>query len=84
MTESAVYYAVFVAGGTGPDGLARRRMTEDGGIVDEMLRRDLSWSPDSLVAEWKRGDSTEDLVEISEGEAEELIARFRERWRREG
>jgi hypothetical protein len=84
MTESARYYAVFVAGGVGPDGLARRRRTEDDGIVDEMLRHDLSWSPDSLVAEWNRGDSTEDLVEISEAEAEELIARFRERWGREG
>jgi hypothetical protein len=84
VTENATYYVVTVTGGSGPDGLARRRRTDDGGIVDEMLRRDLSWSSDSLVAEWERGDSTEELVEITEGEAEELIARFRERWGREG
>ena len=84
MIEDATYYAVTVTGGSRPDGLARRRRTDGGGIVDEMFRRDLSWSPDSLVAEWKRGDSVEELVEISAGEAEELIARFRERWGREG
>ena len=64
MSEAVTYYAVILNGSAEPDGLARRLGTDDGGIQDEMLRRDFSWSPDSLIAEWKRGDSTEELVEI--------------------
>jgi hypothetical protein len=45
-----------------------------------MLRHDMTWQRDSLITEWKRGDATEELAEISEGEAEALIERFREKW----
>jgi hypothetical protein len=45
-----------------------------------MLRRDLSWQPDSVIVEWKRGDAVEELREISAEEAAALVERFRQRW----
>ena len=82
MTERVAYYAVSLTAGDreGPAGLARRRWLAEGGIEDEMLRRDLTWKRDSVIAEWRRGDATEELVEISEDEAGVLMERFRKRW----
>jgi hypothetical protein len=82
MSEIIIYYSVTLADGSGdnPAGLARRRQLEDGGIKDEMLSHDLSWRADSLIVEWRRGDAVEELHEISQGEAEALIERFREKW----
>lgn len=82
MTEKVTYYAVILnpEGRANPDGLARRRWLSEGGIEDEMLRRDLTWQGDTVIAEWKRGEATEELLEISEDEANVLIERFRERW----
>lgn len=78
MGEAVTYFAVALQGK--PAGVARRRRLADGGIEDEMLRHDLTWQRDSLIAEWKRGDATEELAEISEGDAAKLIERFREKW----
>lgn len=61
-------------------GLARRRTAEDG-PVDETLRGDLSWQPDSAIVEWEYGDLAAELVQISESEAENLTQAFRARWR---
>jgi hypothetical protein len=82
VTERVAYYAVSLTAGDreGPAGLARRRWLADGGIEDEMLRRDLTWKRDSVITEWKRGEATEELVEISEDEAGVLVERFRKRW----
>ena len=82
MHEETTYYAVTIADGSddNPAGLVRRRQYDDGGIEDEMLRHDMSWQPDSLIAEWRRGDSVEELHEISAGEAERLMERFRQKW----
>jgi hypothetical protein len=82
VTEKVTYYAVSLTAGDGegPAGLARRRWLAEGGIEDEMLRRDLTWKRDSVIAEWKRGEATEELVEISEDEAGVLMERFRKRW----
>ena len=61
-------------------GLARRTYA-DGGPVDETLRKDLSWQPDSAIVEWEYGDLAADLVPINESEAENLAQAFRARWR---
>ena len=61
-------------------GLARRTYAETG-PVDETLRRDLSWQPDSAIAEWEYGDLAAELVPISESEAENLTQAFGSRWR---
>ncbi|HYK70743.1 MAG TPA: hypothetical protein VEV45_22570 [Streptosporangiaceae bacterium] len=61
-------------------GLARR--TDDqAGPIDETLRGDLSWHPDSAIVEWEYGDLAAELVPISESEAENLTQAFRARWR---
>jgi hypothetical protein len=86
LTENVVYYAILRAGDTPaqPSGLARRTFTPQGRL-DETLRADLTWQRDSAIYEWERGEEMgADLVEISAGEAHELIERFREKWGQEG
>lgn len=79
------YFAIIGRGRTkqNPSGLARRRLTVDG-PVDEALRRDLTWEPDTAIVEWENGDVGASLVEVSEAEAERLIERFRAKWAEEG
>jgi len=81
VAEDVRYYAIVGAGRTArmPSGLARRREGADG-PVDEALRRDLSWQPDSVIIEWEYGEVGADLVEISASAAEQLAARFRAAW----
>jgi hypothetical protein len=86
MPEAVTYFAVIGTNRSidNPTGLARRRFTEEG-PVDESINRGLSWVFTDAIYQWERGENFgPDLVEISEGEAEELIARFREQWGREG
>jgi hypothetical protein len=82
MSETVTYYEITLADGSGdnPAGLARRRRLHHGAVLDEMLRRDLSWQADGVIVEWKRGDSVEQLREISADEAAALVERFRQRW----
>jgi hypothetical protein len=82
MHKKTTYYEVTIADGSddNPAGLVRRRHLDDGGIEDEMLRHDMSWQPDSLIAEWRRGDAVEELHEISAGEAGALMELFRQKW----
>lgn len=86
MPEAVTYYAVVGPNRTfdNPSGVARRRLTDEGS-VDESINRDLMWVFTDAIYQWERGENFgPDLVEISEAEAVELIARFRERWSREG
>jgi hypothetical protein len=81
LPEDIKYYAIVGFGRTAqdPSGIARRRISNEGRI-DEALRRDLTWAPDSAIVEWEYGDVGVDLVEISEGEADALVDRFRQKW----
>jgi hypothetical protein len=82
MTPQIQYYAV-IAIGRGqarvPSGLARR-IHEPDGPVDQTLRRDLSWMPDSAIVEWEYGDLGAEVVKISEDDAARLRDAFRLRW----
>jgi hypothetical protein len=51
--------------------------------VDETLRRDLDWQPDSAIVEWEYGDLGAELAKINEQEAASLTRAFRSRWGRE-
>jgi hypothetical protein len=62
-----------------PAGIVRRLEDSDG-FVDEGLHRDLGWYRTSAIIEWERAESTDELVEISEDEANRIIERFRARW----
>jgi hypothetical protein len=64
-------------------GLARRTFAAEGPI-DETLRRDMSWQPDSAIVEWEYGDVGAELVRVSEGEADRLAESFRASWQRPG
>jgi hypothetical protein len=81
MSDEVKYYAIVGSGRTAqnPSGIARRTFSPNGPI-DEALRRDLTWQRDAAIAEWEYGDVGAELVEVSEADAAELIARFREKW----
>ena len=82
MANDVRYFALVRDGDTPehPSGLARRTMTPQGRL-DETLRRDLTWSRDSAIYEWERGEEMgADLIEISESDAERLIQGFRQDW----
>jgi hypothetical protein len=86
MTTKMIYYAIIDHRATreDPAGIARRRPLESGGFRDEALDRGMNWRFTPLIVEWKRAESTDDLVEISEDEAERIIERFRAKWGAEG
>jgi hypothetical protein len=85
MSNEIKYYAVVGQGRSiaNPSGLARRTFTAEGRL-DESLNRDLTWARSSEIYQWERGENFgPDLVEISAGEAEALIERFRRKWSRQ-
>ncbi len=76
------YYVIIAGHGSrAASGLARRRYAQTG-PVDETLGRDLSWQPDSAIAEWEYGDLDAELIKISDQEAENLTQAFRARLER--
>jgi len=84
--EETEYYAIIGRGRapSDPSGLARRVKSGDE-IVDQSLRRDMTWGSTTVIAEWDHGeDLTRDLKKISKTAADELIERFRQKWSREG
>jgi hypothetical protein len=81
MQDKITYYAV-VDGRTTidrPYGLLRR-LEHDDGPEDEALRKDFSWTFTPTIAEWKRGDLSYELVEVSHEQASKIIEYFREKW----
>ena len=86
MANETKYYAIIGRGhkSSDPTGLARRVVLRDG-IIDESLRRDLTWGHTNAIVEWNRGEElTRDLIEVSEAEAQAFIERFRKKWSQEG
>ncbi len=75
------YYAIVTVSRSvrAASGLARRTFASDG-PVDETLRRDLTWQPDSAIVGWEYGDVGAELVRISETEADQLTDSFRSSW----
>ena len=75
------YYAIVTVSRSvrAASGLARRTFAAEG-PVDETLRRDLTWQPDSAIVEWEYGDVGAELVRISETEADQLTDSFRSAW----
>ena len=81
MASPVQYYAIVTVSRSvrAASGLARRTFAADGPI-DETLRRDLTWQPDSAIVEWEYGDVGAELVRISETEADQLADSFRSSW----
>jgi hypothetical protein len=83
MADDVTYYAIVDVGKNADDpiGLARRRVLDNGGIIDEALQRDLSWARSSAIVDWRRGDLSVKLVEVGNDEAEQISERLRGRTR---
>jgi len=81
MTEGVQYFVIVADQRSRAAAGLTRRTHADTGPVDETLRKDLSWQPDSAITEWEYGDLAAELVPISESEAENLTQAFRARWR---
>jgi hypothetical protein len=81
MAEKITYYAMTPSTRNEPMGIARRR-EHDNGSRDEALWKDLEWHASASIVEWERGESSDDLREISEEDANRLIEHFRERWKK--
>ena len=82
MANNVRYFAIVRNGDSPerPSGLARRTVTSQGRL-DETLRRDLTWTRDSAIYEWERGEEMgAELIEISEADAERVIQGFRQEW----
>lgn len=80
MAETTVYYAIVndFSSREDPFGVIRR-VKHDGGQRDEIFSRDLTWKNTSLLYSAERGDLTNDMIPISEEEADQIVARIRQR-----
>jgi hypothetical protein len=79
MSSKVTYYAIVTnrSSRENPAGVLRRRDLEGGGRRDEAFTRDLVWERSSSLASAERGDLQSEFVEISEEEAERIVARIR-------
>ena len=82
MPDKVIYYAVIdeLSSRERPAGLFRRTYTEAGGLRDEAFTRNLLWRSSSSLFSAERGDLENDFIEITEGEANQLIEQLRARW----
>jgi hypothetical protein len=81
MAERTTYYAIVddESDIDRPAGIVRRR-EDPGGFADEGLHADLAWHRTPVIAEWERGESTDNLEEITAEQAERVIDQLRGRW----
>jgi hypothetical protein len=78
MTASRTYY-VILDEDSNPDRPVGvfRRVKSDNGQIDEVFSRNLKWEFSPLLYSAERGDTMFDFAEISEDEANEIVARIR-------
>jgi hypothetical protein len=78
LAETITYYAIIddSSGQDRPSGVLRR-VQRDGAKIDEVFSGGLRWVPSPLLRSAEHGDLTNEFTEISEAEAEQIIARIR-------
>jgi len=78
MPEKITYYAIIdeASSRACPSGVLRR-VENNQGEIDEIFSRNLAWEFSPLLYSAENGDLTNDFAEISEGEADEIVARIR-------
>lgn len=81
MPDKVTYYAVVddLSSRERPAGVFRRTYTQDGGRSDEAFTRKLIWEFSPLLISAERGDLQNDFIEITEDEANQIVARIRAR-----
>jgi hypothetical protein len=74
------YYALIDADRTpeNPGGIVRRTHTDP--PIDESFRRDLTWKPTEYLERYRLGHDDTDHVEITEVQANAIIAEWRAKW----
>jgi hypothetical protein len=79
MRDQVTYYAVVnaLSSRERPAGVFRRTYTADGGRSDEAFTRDLRWEYSTSLISAERGDLQNDFIEITEDEANQIVARIR-------
>ena len=79
MADRVTYYAVVddLSSREQPAGVFRRTYTDDGGRSDEAFTRDLTWEFSPALISAERGDLQNDFIEITEEEANQIVARIR-------
>jgi hypothetical protein len=79
MTEKKTYYAIIdeLSNRDRPAGVLRR-IENDEGEIDEVFSRNLKWEFSPLLYSAERGDLSNELVPISEEEADRIVERIRE------
>ncbi len=78
MADRITYYALVddFSSRAEPGGVLRR-VEKATGHVDEVFSRDLTWDASPLLRSAERGDTMFDFVEITEDEANRVVARIR-------
>jgi hypothetical protein len=79
MAEEITYYAIVddLSSPAHPAGVLRR-VKHAGGERDETFGIDLRWAGSSLLYEYEHGDLGNKFIPITEGEANEIVARIRD------
>jgi hypothetical protein len=79
MPDRVTYYAVVndLSSREQPSGVFRRTYTEDGGKSDEAFTRKLRWEYSTSLVSAERGDLMNEFIEITEDEANKIVARIR-------
>jgi hypothetical protein len=79
MPDKVTYYAVVndLSSRERPAGVFRRTYTDEGGKLDEAFSRNLIWERSWLLVSAERGDLVNEFIEITEDEANQLVARIR-------
>ena len=79
MPDKVTYYAVVndLSSRERPSGVFRRTYTEDGGRSDEAFTRRLRWEFSTSLISAERGDLQNEFIEITEDEANQIVARIR-------
>jgi hypothetical protein len=78
MADKITYFAIIDESSSRPrpSGVLRRVENEEG-EVDEVFSGNLTWEFSPLLYSAENGDLTNDFVEITEDEANEVVARIR-------
>jgi hypothetical protein len=79
MPDKITYYAVVddLSSRERPAGVFRRTYFESGGRRDEAFTRSLVWERSATLVSAERGDLQNKFVEITEDEANQIVARIR-------
>jgi hypothetical protein len=79
MPDKVTYYAIVndFSSRERPAGVFRRTYTGDGGRSDEAFTRNLRWEYSTTLISAERGDLDNRFVEITEDEADQIVARIR-------